>query len=121
MRAMDETGRVANVADAGHLGAGAGYVVMPMDDGYGFTAPVGSYRGNAFGLFDMIGNVAEWCADAYGPYPGAAWSAGDAPGRVVRGGSWYNVACYWGCAYRFCVDPLDRYPNVGFRVVMEAE
>ncbi len=119
--AMDTTGRVANVADAGHLQPAAGYVVMPMDDGHEFTSPVGRYRANAFGLFDMIGNVSEWCADAYGPYPGAAWSAGDSPGRVARGGSWYNVAYYCRCAYRYCVVPADRYPNVGFRVVLDAD
>jgi formylglycine-generating enzyme required for sulfatase activity len=117
--AMDETGCVANVADAGHFRPAAGYVVMPMDDGYAFTAPVGSYRGNAFGLFDMIGNVSEWCEDIYGPYPGADWVPGHASTRVARGGSWYNVAYYCRCAYRYGVARTDRYPNVGFRVVAD--
>ena len=65
------------------------------DDGIGAaTAPAGRYKANAFGLYDMHGNVWEWVEDCYqdsytgAPKDGAAWTAGDCSRRVVRGGSW---------------------------------
>ncbi len=67
------------------------------DDGFVYTAPVGKFKPNAWGLYDMIGNALEWCSDYYGEYPdGAAVdpkgpTKGDKIGaRVLRGGSWYN-------------------------------
>ena len=60
------------------------------------TAPVGSFEPNAFGLYDMIGNVWEWVEDCWNdsyqsaPTDGSAWESGDCGRRVVRGGSWYN-------------------------------
>lgn len=63
-------------------------------DGYPETAPVGTYRANQFGLFDMIGNVSEWTEDCFNPSyinapdDGSAWNAGDCTRRVGRGGSW---------------------------------
>ncbi len=121
----DTTGRVANVADAAHVKPGSSYAVMPMDDGHLHTAPCGRYQPNAWGLHDMIGNVCEWCDDAYGPYPDAGAHA-EAPslranaGRVLRGGSWYNVSYYCRVAYRFSLPPGDAYTNAGFRVAMSA-
>jgi formylglycine-generating enzyme required for sulfatase activity len=65
------------------------------DDGFAFTAPVGSFKPNPFGLHDMLGNVAEWCADHWHdtyegcPTDGSPWTVGgDRVERVVRGGSW---------------------------------
>jgi formylglycine-generating enzyme required for sulfatase activity len=71
----------------------------PFHDGYAAIAPVGTFRANAFGLFDMHGNVAEWCRDWFGFYEGP-WRAGDGLrlidgwqlGRVVRGGSYVDRA-----------------------------
>ena len=119
----DAGGRVANVADAAHWSSGTGYRNMPMDDGFEFTAPVGRYRPNGLGLYDMIGNVVEWCADRYGPYTAepARDPAGPSTGahRVLRGGSWYNVTFYCRSAYRFRLSPGDRYHNVGFRIASD--
>ena len=71
--------------------------VLPGDDGFGFTAPVGSLRANPFGLHDVHGNVAEWCLG----YLGAAWEDETEPvlaelgidlrKRVLRGGSWVSA------------------------------
>jgi len=91
------------------------------------TNPVGQFSPNTFGLFDMHGNVWEWCADHWHPnYQGAptngnAWIAGgDSSCRLLRGGSWYFYP--WDCrsAYRarFTPDLCDRL--IGFRVVWVA-
>ena len=92
----------ANVADKGHDWIDN----FPCDDGYAFTAPVGSYRPNHFGLYDMLGNVREWCADRYGEdyykHSPRVDPKGPASGsfRVKRGGSWNNNARNCRCANR---------------------
>ncbi|MEE1569300.1 MAG: SUMF1/EgtB/PvdO family nonheme iron enzyme, partial [Alphaproteobacteria bacterium] len=65
------------------------------DDGAVETSPVGSYSANAFGLYDVLGNVFEWVSDCWhesytgAPADGGAWTTGgDCGGRVLRGGSW---------------------------------
>jgi formylglycine-generating enzyme required for sulfatase activity len=71
--------------------------VFPCSDGYAYTAPVGSFSANGFGLYDMHGNVQEWTEDCYNDgYRGAsangsAWTSGDCSLRVLRGGSWFNI------------------------------
>ena len=90
----------------------------------GRTTAVGSYQANAFGLFDMHGNVWEWCADWFGGYPSQALKdpTGPATGahRVLRGGSWNCSGHYCRSACRGHSDPGRRNFGIGFRVVCSA-
>ncbi len=98
-------------------------------DGHVFTAPVGSFdRPNPFGLYDMQGNVCEWCSDWYDAEYYAKSPAVDPKGpssagsfRVIRGGGWdFNPVCCRS-ANRLYDAPSNRVNNVGFRLVCEFE
>ncbi len=86
------------------------------------TTPVGSFPPNGFGLYDMHGNVCEWCADLWhssyegAPNDGRVWvNENDNDSHSLRGGSWFNNSWYCRSAYRNNYDA--RYDvNVGFRV-----
>ena len=86
------------------------------------TAPVGSFPPNAFGLYDMLGNVMEWVQDCYhdsyvgAPEDGSAWTAGSCQHRVQRGGSWDDEAVELRSADRDGSEPGDRDNDGGFRV-----
>jgi len=88
------------------------------------TTRVGSYPPNPFGLYDMHGNVWEWCADYYDRnyYKGSPRVDPQGPPvgtlRVVRGGSCYNIGRFCRAAYRFGVSPGNKDIDVGMRVVM---
>ena len=91
------------------------------------THPVGKKQPNAFGLYDMHGNVWEWVADTYhdnydgAPNDGSIWgSLGDGKTKVLRGGSWSYSPCNCRSASRFRNDPVNRYNRIGARVVVGA-
>ncbi|MFO0814710.1 MAG: SUMF1/EgtB/PvdO family nonheme iron enzyme [Gemmatales bacterium] len=106
---------------------------LDWNDGYPFTSPVGSFKPNAWGLYDMHGNVGEWCADWY---EATAYRTGDrvdpsgpASGthRVRRGSFWWDSPVWSGASQRSTATPdepeLDkpeyRCMNYGFRVVKQ--
>lgn len=87
------------------------------------TAPTGSFRPNAFGVYDMEGNVWEWVEDIWhdsyegAPADGSAWlEDGDATYRVIRGGSWHNETELVRSAIRFKRHRKVQFDTLGFRV-----
>ena len=97
------------------------------DDGHEFTAAVGSYLPNPFGLHDMLGNVWEWTQDCWSddysdaPSDGSAYRVGQCELGVLRGGSRYVSTEGIRAAHRFRFDPTSRNQNTGFRVVRWAK
>ena len=94
----------------------------PCNDGYGGTAPVGSFAPNAFGLYDVLGNVSEWTQDCWNdshsgaPADGSARESGDCDRRVLRGGSWFIGAWFLRSANRSRGLPDSRDMYYGFRL-----
>ena len=93
------------------------------EDWHHYSAPVGSYRPNDFGLHDTIGNVAEWTEDCWNknyrraPKDVQAWTAGNCQLRVARGGSYMSQQRQLRSAHRLAVRDTERRVTMGFRVV----
>lgn len=118
----------ANGADrsaaAGVAGAAA-WPVADCDDRHAHTAPVGSFPPNAFGLYDMLGNVEEWTQDCWNgnfvgaPIDGRAVVSGDCALRAVRGGAWDDAPVGVPAAYRVGSPTTIRVYRRGFRVALD--
>ena len=121
-----------NLSKIWHREWGDNHADKDIDDGYPYTAPVGSYPANGYGLYDMAGNVLEWCFDAYDANfyansprwnPIADIVIKDVENnivsvnnlRVMRGGSWLNIPRYSWVAARSNATATQLFINCGFR------
>jgi formylglycine-generating enzyme required for sulfatase activity/uncharacterized caspase-like protein len=121
----DDMCRYGNGADQTAKSKIAGikdWTFVNCSDGYAYTAPVGSFLPNAFGLYDMHGNAWQWVEDCWhdnyqgAPTDGSAWGGGDCSRRVLRGGSWLINPGYLRAAERLWVATVIRSSFLGFRL-----
>ena len=106
----------------------AGWSIANCRDGHTYSAAAGSFEPNAFGLHDLLGNVAEWVGDCWNdsysgaPADGTAWMSGDCSRPILRGASWHDDPRFLRSANRYGFDAGGpnskniRYYNFGFRV-----
>ena len=122
-RAGTETARYWGETEAGRCSYANGLdSYAPCNDGYEYTAPVGSFAPNAFGLYDVLGNVWEWTEDCWNesyagaPTTGSARQSGDCSHHVLRGGSWGLTPEIIHSTFRIEEPAVSRSTAVGFRV-----
>jgi formylglycine-generating enzyme required for sulfatase activity len=115
----------ANVADASAAQRYPGWTVFACNDGYVYTAPVGSFKANSFGLNDMLGNVFQWTEDCWhadyagAPIDGSALNTGDCSEHELRGGSWFSTPAYVRANYRNHFAAGYRTSSAGIRLVKD--
>jgi formylglycine-generating enzyme required for sulfatase activity len=114
------TGDCLDAGTEANYNGGTPYTGCPSGPYVGWTVPVGSYSANAYGLYDIHGNMNEWCNDWYSAYGGTVTdpvglSTGSS--RILRGGRWAYGALYCRSAYRGQNSPGFSYRYIGFRPV----
>jgi formylglycine-generating enzyme required for sulfatase activity len=119
------TGSCLDAGTEANYNGGFPYTGCPTGPYAGWTVPVGSYPANAFGLYDMHGNLWEWCNDWYGTYGGTVTDpTGPGAGscRVTRGGYWFSYAQSCRSALRGydLAIPINADSSIGFRPVRSA-
>jgi formylglycine-generating enzyme required for sulfatase activity len=124
----EQLSEVGNIVDASARRRFPDRIAIRGSDGHIFTARVASFKPNALGIYDMHGNVWEWCADWFGPYPSGPHTDPRGPadadakfgfGRVIRGGDWYHDWSFARSAQRYPIPPNLPRRHGGFRVVLE--
>jgi sulfatase modifying factor 1 len=119
----EDAGKYANVADDSYDRKYPKQLYcFPVNDGYSGPAPAGKFLPNGFGLYDMIGNLPEWCSDAYEFVEDETKpSTDDKVWRVVRGGGYTATVATARCASRANSRQDDKDSLIGFRIVVESE
>lgn len=123
--AMQAACEYANVADRSAARRYPKWSVFACKDGYVNTAPVGSFKANAFGIDDMLGNVLEWTEDCWhedyskAPVDGSARMDGDCAEHELRGGSWFSSPAFVRLSYRNHSASGYRSSSVGVRLVRD--
>jgi formylglycine-generating enzyme required for sulfatase activity len=120
-----EFANAADLSTHAHVPGAKSWNIVDCNDGYPYTAPVGRFRANAYGLHDMLGNVEEWTQDCWNasytgaPKDASALTTGDCGMRVVRGGSWIDAPVGVRAAYRVGSPTTVRVYRRGFRVAAD--
>lgn len=135
----------ANGADQktkAYVPGASNWAAATCNDGYAYTSPVGSFKPNHFGLYDMLGNVRQWTQDCWNsnysartetaandknivkhvsgaPTDGSAWIKGECHRRVLRGGSWVEGPKFLRAASRNHQATEERRSTIGFRVARD--